>query len=155
METQAALATVENAAAHSYTVQEEKISQLEKATLAPLAFQVLFMTGDDELTQQDLQRMDALAQYLSDNQKLQVRLDGYADPRGTDEYNNVLSNERALNVVNALQERGVAAERIEHFAHGANKSVASQGDIEGYALERRVRIEVFANTDQQAVATSD
>lgn len=133
-------------------VQEQKISHLEKSAANRLEFFVLFPTGEDKLSRQDLARLNSLANYMKDNPGLRVRLDGHADPRGTDEYNNVLSEERALSVVKALNERGIKSDRIEYFAHGSTLSSAYQGDLEAYALERKVRIEVYSDSGSQEVA---
>jgi outer membrane protein OmpA-like peptidoglycan-associated protein len=67
-----------------------------------------------------------------------VRLDGYADPRGGDEINMQLSQDRANAVRDLLLAAGVGEEALEVNAYGKTQSVASDSD--GYALERRVRL---------------
>ena len=139
-------------------MQNQKIAELEKAVSNKLEFQVLFPTGVDQLSAQDMKRINSLATYLNDNPTLNVRLDGFADPRGTDEYNNVLSQERALSVVKALEEKGIERNRIDFQGHGSSLSIATQGDLEGYAMERRVKIEVYAPEtieSQQTVMASN
>lgn len=135
-------------------IREQKLAQLEKSAANRLEFMVLFPTGIDELSRQDVQRLSSLANYMKDNPDLRVRLDGHADPRGTDEYNNVLSEERALSVMKALAERGIKQDRIDYFAHGSDLSSAYDGDLEAYALERKVRIEVYSVSDIQNVAAN-
>lgn len=122
----------------------QKLEQMKKAAANKLEFQVLFPTGEDRLTAVDRKRIRSLATYLNDNPKLKVHLDGHADPRGTDEFNNVLSEERALAVVKALEERGISRDRISYISHGSSKSASFDGNLEDYAMERRVNIEVFA-----------
>jgi len=136
------------------SIREQKISRLEKSAASTLEFLVLFPTGNDKLSHQDTQRLNSLSNYMKDNPELRVRLDGHADPRGTDEYNNVLSEERALSVVKALEQRGIEKSRIDYFAHGSSLSSAYNGDLEAYALERKVRIEIYSNAEQQNVATN-
>lgn len=113
-----------------------------------LEFQVMFPTGVDTLSEQDKRRIDALAAHLNSNAQLKVRLDGYADPRGTDEYNNVLSAERAKSVAEALKEKGVNEERITLNSHGANLASAVEANRDHYAFERRVHIEVFSDSNK-------
>ncbi|WP_075186699.1 OmpA family protein [Teredinibacter haidensis] len=134
--------------------QERKISRLEKSAANKLEFMVLFPTGEDELSHQDIQRVHSLANYMNDNPQLRVRIDGHADPRGTDEYNNVLSEERAVNVVSALEERGIDKHRIDYFSHGSDLSNSYDGNLEAYALERKVHIEVYSNASQNEVAAN-
>jgi len=117
--------------------------KLEDMALTSLEFQILFHTGADELTPSAAKRLHELAVFLKDNPELQILVQGYADPRGTDEYNNVLSLHRALNVKQALVQQGVELERIQYNAYGADQSMAGKGDLDAYAAERRVSIEIF------------
>lgn len=117
--------------------------QLQQMAISSLEFQVLFHTGNDSLDGNTVKRIDELSNFLERNPELSVRLHGYADPRGTDEYNNVLSMHRALSVQKALEERGIDATRIERRSYGSDQSQATKGDLDAYALERRVSIEVF------------
>lgn len=108
--------------------------------LDSLQFQLLFTTGDDQLQEGQLHQLGALADFLNRHPQLQVQLEGRADPRGSDGYNNVLSDQRALAVQRALESYGVAASRISRRALGATYSQAAQGDADAYAMERRVDI---------------
>ena len=125
--------------------KQQHIEQLRKSAANKLEFTVMFATGNDELSMQDIQRINSLSTYLKDNPQLSIRLDGHTDPRGTDEYNNLLSQERALSVSKAFEERGIGSDRITWFAHGSSLSSAYNGDLEAYALERKVEIEVYTN----------
>lgn len=134
--------------------RKDQIKQLEKSAANKLEFTVMFPTGDDKLTPVDEQRIKSLSTYLNDNPTLRIRLDGHTDPRGTEEYNNLLSQERALSVANAFEEQGINTDRITWFAHGADFSAAYTGDLEAYAMERRVQIEVYVQ-DETNFASSN
>lgn len=129
-----------------------KVAQLESSLANKLEFQVLFPTGDDKLSFQDEQRLASLVKYLKKNPKLKVRLDGHADPRGTDEYNNVLSKERAESVASALKEKGIDTSRISLHSHGASLA-STEKNRDKYALDRRVHIEVY-NEENSDVAVN-
>lgn len=122
---------------------DSKVGELTQLALDKLEFQVLFHTGADQLTERGLERVVALASFLQQHPGLAVRLTGYADPRGTDEYNNVLSEHRARAVEDALHAMGIENYRIERRSFGADKSLAPKGDYEAYAMERRVDIEIY------------
>lgn len=122
---------------------ESDLDQLNGALASKLEFQVLFATGKDELMDEDLMRLNMLAGYLLRNDQLQVRLDGYADPRGTDEYNNVLAMYRAENVAAALNEMGVPKSRIDIYHHGAVNTPTASLATDAHALQRRVDIQVY------------
>lgn len=114
-----------------------------------LEFQVLFSTGSDQLNAHGERRLQDLADFLNHNPELKLQLDGHTDPRGTDEYNNVLSNYRAANVRQILIEQGVDADRIHHRGHGSRFAQAQSAP--DYPSDRRVAISIFqADTKQLA-----
>ena len=70
----------------------------------------------------------------------QVCVAGYADPRGSEAYNDQLSLRRAKNVAAVLSSAGVSAERIVIEAHGKSAAGDADGDLDAYAFERRVTV---------------
>lgn len=126
-------------------LESELRSEIAANDATRLEFQLLFHTGEDQIQPQDYARIDMLASYLQRNPELVVRLDGHADPRGSDEYNNILAQFRALSVANALIAKGIDENRLQVNVYGASESDATAGDYESYAMERRVNIEVFNN----------
>ncbi|MBR9909131.1 MAG: OmpA family protein [Gammaproteobacteria bacterium] len=120
----------------------QKSAQLREIALDILSSQVRFERGSDLLSERDLARVEGLARVLIAYPGMRVQLDGYADPRGTDEYNNVLAHYRAEAVRQALLDAGVSSANIELYSHGADQSRAPQGDLQAYAAERRVEIKV-------------
>lgn len=131
---------------------DARLTELSQIALDTLEFQVLFHTGADQLTDYAQARVAAVANFLNKHPRLSIRLSGYADPRGTDEYNNVLADQRALAVERALLDLGIDAARIERRSFGADRSTATRGDYEAYTLERRVDIEVFSDMEAEGLA---
>lgn len=113
---------------------------------------VLFRTGSAEITPEIAHQVEVLAQAVAKSQKLKVRVDGYADPRGTADDNMRLSQARADAVRDLFLAAGVGDSALEVNAYGKSKSVAADGD--GYALERRVRLTLQAEA-AQAVAQAE
>lgn len=66
-------------------------------------------------------KVEALAQYLLDNGRYHVIVEGHCDERGSDEYNRALGERRALAVKEYLVNLGVGAERIETVSYGEEK----------------------------------
>ncbi|HYR24696.1 MAG TPA: OmpA family protein [Aquabacterium sp.] len=69
-----------------------------------------------------------------------VRIVGHTDSTGSDAINNPLSLHRAESVKNFLEDRGVAASRIETVGRGSREPIASNATAEGQAKNRRVEI---------------
>jgi sortase system peptidoglycan-associated protein len=99
---------------------------------------VLFRTGSAEITPDIAHQIQVLAQAVTKSPELKIRVDGYADPRGTLDTNMKLSQDRANAVRDLLLASGVGEEALEVNAYGKSQSTAEDND--GYALERRVRL---------------
>jgi outer membrane protein OmpA-like peptidoglycan-associated protein len=99
---------------------------------------VLFRTGSAEVTPDIAHQIQVLAQAVTKSPELKIRVDGYADPRGTIDTNMKLSQDRANAVRDLLLASGVGEEALEVNAYGKSQSTAEDND--GYALERRVRL---------------
>ena len=99
---------------------------------------VLFRTGSAEITPDIAHQIQVLAQAVAKSPELKIRVDGYADPRGTIDTNIKLSQDRANAVRDLLLASGVNEEVLEVNAYGKSQSTAEDND--GYALERRVRL---------------
>ncbi len=110
---------------------------------------VLFRTGSAEITPEIAHQIEVLAQAVAKSPALKVRVDGYADPRGTVQTNLKLSEARANAVRDLFLAAGISDEVLEVNAYGKSQSVAADSD--GYALERRVRLTLKAQ-DGAAVA---
>ena len=111
---------------------------------------MLFRTGSAEVNSEMAQQIQALAQAVAKSPELKVRLDGFADPRGTVDSNLKLSEERANAVRDLFLAAGVTADSLEVNAFGKSQSVAQ--DADGYAMERRVRLTLQAQCGDTDVA---
>ena len=84
--------------------------------------------------------------------KVKVRVSGYADPRGSEQLNAALSERRADAVAHVLVQSGVDPTRLVIEAHGEADSKTTEGDLDGYAFERRVTVKIEAEAGDTAVA---
>jgi outer membrane protein OmpA-like peptidoglycan-associated protein len=104
---------------------------------------VLFRTGSAEITAEMAHGIQVLGEAVAKSPALKVRVDGYADSRGTVDSNLKLSQARADAVRDLFLAAGVEDAALEINAYGKSQSVAA--DIDGYALERRVRLTLKAD----------
>ena len=86
--------------------------------------------------------LDEVAEYLKENDRKGVLIEGYADNQGTAAYCIGLSRQRATEVKKALQLRGIAADRIEIEAKGDADPVGDNDTPEGRIANNRVSIKV-------------
>jgi outer membrane protein OmpA-like peptidoglycan-associated protein len=101
-----------------------------------------FRTGDSTLADEDIVRLQKMATLASAAGNVKVRVSGYADPRGSEQFNTALSERRADAVAHVLIQGGVDASQLVVEAHGAADSKTPQGDLDGYAFDRRVTVKI-------------
>jgi|SRR5579872_2553505 len=115
---------------------------------------VTFRTNDDSVQPQvmsGLLKLGALAAALPD---AKVHVDGYADSRGSDAVNEALSKRRAEAVAAVLASSGMPKDRVVVEAHGKSLATAAEGDMDGYAFDRRVTVRI-ERAGSDAVARND
>jgi outer membrane protein OmpA-like peptidoglycan-associated protein len=105
---------------------------------------VLFDTGKATLKAGATRDLDRLAHALKDNPNTRVEIEGYTDSVGSDSYNQELSQRRAQAVADALQSRGVPADRYQIEGLGKEFPVATNDTPAGRQQNRRVEI-VFSD----------
>ena len=87
------------------------------------------------------QYIQAHAQYLQQNPSINVTLNGYADERGTKEYNLALGERRAMSVRNFLEVNGARRSQIEVISFGEEFPADPGRNEAAWAQNRRVVIE--------------
>jgi outer membrane protein OmpA-like peptidoglycan-associated protein len=116
-----------------------------------LGLDVSFRTDDDSIALQQIPPLLKLGALALAVPRAQLRVAGYADPRGSDGYNNALSLRRAQAVAAVLATAGVPAERLVLEAHGKSEADCGDGDLDAYALERRDTVRLMLpGSDQVA-----
>jgi outer membrane protein OmpA-like peptidoglycan-associated protein len=76
------------------------------------------------------------------NLDVDVVITGHTDNVGTQQYNQVLSLERAQTVRNWLVEKGITSNRMRTVGRGQNETVASNETDAGRAENRRIEFYV-------------
>lgn len=150
--TQAALsAELRTSQAQIAALSEQLRSQpLPPSVQRTLRGEIMFRTNDATVDADTAARLADLAQLLTTAPGIVVKLDAYADPRGTERDNLVLSEKRAQSVREALLAGGIAEERIIVVSHGEQGAASPEGDVDGYALDRRVVITIGSAGSQVA-----
>ncbi len=134
-------------------MQASTAPDMQELWRAGIAIDLLFRTGEDVLTDDTRVRLGELANSLSAMPEIRLQLDGFADERGDESYNQALSERRAQHVRDLLTGQGVAESRITVVAHGESAAVDASAD--SYALERKVSVTLFAGDTQHLAANPD
>jgi outer membrane protein OmpA-like peptidoglycan-associated protein len=100
---------------------------------------VQFRTGETAVRDSDRARIAKLGALLSGLGDVHVRVSGFADSRGGDEFNQTLSQERAETVALELEKAGVPKDRMIVEAMG-ERFAGSEARPDDQAFERCVEI---------------
>jgi outer membrane protein OmpA-like peptidoglycan-associated protein len=111
---------------------------------------VLFDTNKSDLKSGGMRNVQKLADVLKEYPQRNVLVEGFTDSMGSTEYNQDLSDRRARAVRTALQDTGVAGERISNRGYGKTFPVANNATAEGRQLNRRV--EIIVSDDGKVIA---
>lgn len=101
---------------------------------------VLFATDVARLNANGLVMAQRLATVLQQNPQRTVLIEGFTDSTGKTQYNQELSERRAMAVGEALLAQGVARERIRQRGYGESYPVAANDTAQNRQLNRRVEI---------------
>ena len=71
-----------------------------------------------------------------------MEISGHTDNVGDMEYNNILSQQRAQNVIDYLIRKGIPSERFFEVALGSTQPAASNDTEKGRAVNRRVEFKI-------------
>lgn len=105
-----------------------------------LTLNLMFTTGSSSLSDNDHNNIKQISSLLKRHPQLDLKLDGYTDPRGSQAFNLALSQDRVDTVKAALEVFGVAPARIISQAHGETTGVTLEGNNDSYALVRKVSL---------------
>lgn len=102
---------------------------------------VLFETAKADLDEEDKQDIDRIMKDVNKDTIITITIDGYADSRGTYDYNMVLSENRAVAVCTYITTKyNISDESIKIKGHSEDNPVGDNSTEEGRRLNRRADI---------------
>lgn len=113
---------------------------IEKINFA--AKNVFFATGSFKLLPKSFKSLDEVVKLLTQDESLMIDIDGHTDAQGSDESNQVLSDNRAGAVKTYLVSKGVTEARLKSAGYGETKPVADNTTAAGRAKNRRTEMTV-------------
>jgi outer membrane protein OmpA-like peptidoglycan-associated protein len=138
-QTQQAEAARQEAEASQRQLAELQAKQTDRGMVLTLG-DVLFDTAAATLKPGAAAEIDRVASFLKQNDGTKVIVEGHTDSRGSDAYNQQLSERRAQAVADALAFRGVSRDRVEAVGRGKELPVASNDTAAGQQQNRRVEL---------------
>ena len=141
-------AMAERAAKLEAMMAELQATKTERGMVVTIG-DVLFATGQANLTPNGMSSLRKLADVMAQNPERSVLIEGFTDSTGSSSYNQDLAQRRATAVASALSSMGVPRDRIAMRAYGEAFPVAANDTASNRQLNRRV--EVVLSNDAQPI----
>ena len=103
----------------------------------------LFAFDKFDLNAEAREMLDRVVSWLSDHPELKVEIGGHTDSRGSDAYNQRLSENRAKSVYDYFVSHGIAASRLSYKGYGESRPIATNETDEGRQRNRRVELQLI------------
>ena len=103
-----------------------------------------FDTNKYNLRKEDVPEMESLYKLMSENPKMIIEIGGHTDWVGSEESNQILSENRAKTCVQFLVERGIDISRMTYRGYGESSPIATNKTASGRFLNRRTEVSVLA-----------
>ncbi|MEQ9452006.1 MAG: OmpA family protein [Pseudomonadales bacterium] len=143
-------ASEQKAAKLSQELTELQSEVSDRGTVLTLS-DIAFDFNSAEVKAGSLRTIEKIADYLKTMPERRIKIEGFTDAVGSENYNQTLSARRAQAVHDALVGYGVAADRIRHEGFGEAFPVATNDTAVGRAQNRRVEI-IIANDDDVRIS---
>lgn len=105
---------------------------------------IFFDSGEYTLKDESLVELQKLLAFLRTNPEIEIEIGGHTDDVGTEEFNKLLSENRAKSVFTYLVENGIDSERLHFEGYGYAVPVSQNKSEEGRAKNRRTEIKILA-----------
>lgn len=87
--------------------------------------------------------LDEAVSQLKAKPDVKVVINGHTDSSGTSQYNQKLSERRAMSVLDYFVSKGISESRLRAVGHGFDSPIADNQTADGRALNRRVELDVI------------
>ena len=110
---------------------------------AKITLKVNFANNSAEIQPSSFDMLQKYADFLTKYSAYSANIVGYTDSRGSEAYNQKLSQKRANAVKDMLLEKGVPADRLSSEGKGEANPIADNATSEGRAENRRIEAELI------------
>ncbi len=106
---------------------------------------VFFDFDMTELRTESFPELDRVVEFMKENSKVEIQIEGHTDSKGADDYNLRLAGGRIISVEQYLVSKGIADDRIVTKSYGESVPIAGNETEEGRQQNRRVEFKILKN----------
>jgi len=131
------------------TVPGAEVERVGEGIVVNFNEKVLFGFNQATLNGNSYNALDKLVTVLNKYNETDLKIYGHTDSKGTDAYNQDLSERRATAVANYLTSRGISRTRLQTYGYGESTPKCTNETEDGRACNRRVEFAITANQQMQ------
>lgn len=120
-----------------------ELKEEEKEVLNFAMRAVQFETGKATLKEESNSILDQIVEIMNRYPGYKLRINGHTDNTGDEDFNLVLSQERAKACYQYLASKGISPERMSYTGFGESQPVASNDLPSGRRMNRRVEFDLY------------
>jgi outer membrane protein OmpA-like peptidoglycan-associated protein len=132
-----------------------KVERVGEGIVVEFNEKILFGYDRSDLSGSAEGNLDKLVNVLKEYPDTNIEIQGHTDSKGTDAYNQTLSEKRAGAVSSYLRGRGIPGQRVTTRGYGETAPVASNDTDAGRAQNRRVNFLITANEKMKQEAQKE
>jgi len=137
------------------TVPGAEVERVGEGIVVNFNEKVLFGFNQATLNANSYAALDKLVTVLNKYNQTDLKIYGHTDSKGTDAYNQDLSERRAAAVAGYLSSRGIGRTRFQTYGYGESAPKCTNDTEEGRACNRRVEFAITANQQMQQNAMKE
>lgn len=99
-----------------------------------------------------MRNLQKLSETLNKYHDTDIIIESHTDNTGSEDYNQKLSNQRALSVQKQLINLGIYASRLSPIGYGEAQPLEDNETIAGKQANRRVEVVIYANNKMKKMA---
>jgi len=106
---------------------------------------IFFDFDKANLKQESNPELNRLVKFLTSSPNIIIEIAGHTDSKGSDEYNQKLSERRAKSVHDYIVSNGISKPRVRYVGYGESRPIATNETDEGRTQNRRVEFKILKN----------
>jgi outer membrane protein OmpA-like peptidoglycan-associated protein len=134
------------------SVPDAKVERVGEGIVVEFNSNILFGFDRSDLSEDAKVNLNNLVTVLNNYPDTDIEVQGHTDSKGTEAYNQALSERRANSVSGYLIGNGISDSRISIVGYGENFPKYTNDTEDGRALNRRVEFMITANEKMKAEA---
>lgn len=133
-------------------VPDANVERVGEGIIVELSSSILFGFDSSDLSAEARNNLDKMVTVFQTYPDTNIEVQGHTDSKGSESYNQRLSERRASAVTNYLMGKGIPSSRLTIVGYGENAPKYSNETEEGRAKNRRVEFMITANDKMKADA---